>query len=1041
MRGVQVASQRKSEYARLNREQRSAVDAIEGPLMVIAGPGTGKTQVTALRVANILRSTHMRPGNILCLTFSVSGATAMRERLRALIGPDAYGVTIATIHGFCNDIIAGNPIVFDAWSALEKVSDVERYRIVHHALDALLPDLALVNPKNPYRRTRDILDRIAQVKREGKTLGDLMQATVVFTQEMEGKSSMGTKAHESDLLSARKVREFTEVFRQYQEALEKTQRYDYEDMILYVLRALEEHEWLLQSLQERYQYILVDEFQDTNGAQCRLIDLLTMYRMVDHEPNLFVVGDDDQAIYRFQGANLLNLLRFRERFPRAPVIVLTTSYRCSQPILDAAGSLIAKNTERLVGKIPGLRKELRAPEGAIPSPRGRGLGRGADVPTLYHVPSDAAEPWVIADGVAERIAQGVPPQNIAILTQTNAELSPMADVLRARGIPVDMRGKVDLLLHPLVCQALTILRAIENPLESSCLAAALACACFGCHPADCGRLFAARRDRKCSLHDILLELERGEWRLQLHNADRIIAARDIILDLHQKLPSRTVVETMEHVLKDSELLKVRHSMKEDLPCHPEVRAGCMVRGSSMTPCEPRRATGKSSQAITRSLDPMSFAPLQSFFDYVKYRAYEQPGYTFAILMADLDLYGNPEYQGLRLTYEMPHIAENGVQLMTAHQSKGLEFDCVILPNFREGHWDRRRNPPSLMLPDEHLFGWEKEQKFFEQGQDERRVCYVAMTRARRELLMTCGREQTRGEKIRSVSPSAFFAEAGELPETDIAPRDPERMSTLLREPLRNIDDEFQAFLRERLKSFTLSVTALNHFLADPQKFLALDLLQTPQSKEANLIYGNAVHAALREWGLSVQRGGGFSLEEFLRAFRRYLDEREVLTAKERENLLHLGSTSLPRYYAKRLNGKTPVIHSVEKGISACIPSPLSRGEGKGEGIRIKGLLDRIDLLASDSSSAVVIDYKTGHPKTEKQIREGDYFRQLVFYALLLEHAHIPLEPRAFVLEFVGEREEEPVERSFVIAEQEKHDLQKIIRDVWRKITALDFTEL
>ncbi|MBI2523997.1 ATP-dependent helicase [Candidatus Peregrinibacteria bacterium] len=421
------------------------------------------------------RKTHMRPGNILCLTFSVSGALAMRERLRTLIGPDAYGITIATIHGFCNDIIVSHPVVFDAWSALEKVSDVERYRIVNRSIDALLPDLVLVNPKSPHRRTREILDRIAQVKREGKTLDDLMQATSTWAQEMEGKSSVGTKAHESNLLSARKVREFTEVFRRYQEALEKTQRYDYEDMILYVLRALEEHDWLLQSLQERYQYVLVDEFQDTNGAQCRLIDLLTTYPMLDHEPNLFVVGDDDQAIYRFQGANLLNLLQFRERFHRAPVIVLTTSYRCSQPILDAAGSLIAKNTERLVGKIPGLRKELVAHSSLSPGERVgvRGpppLGEGI-VPTLYHVPSDTAEPWVMADMVEERLAKGIAPQNIAVLTQTNAELLPIAEVFRARNLPVDMRGKIDLLNHPLVCQAMAILRTIENPLESAHLAA------------------------------------------------------------------------------------------------------------------------------------------------------------------------------------------------------------------------------------------------------------------------------------------------------------------------------------------------------------------------------------------------------------------------------------------------------------------------------------------------------------------------------------------------------------------------------------------
>lgn len=1005
---VLAQTQRTRPQVKLTLEQQKAVDTIEGPVMVIAGPGTGKTHVTALRVAHILRKTHMRPSNILCLTFSVSGATAMRERLRTLIGPDAYGVTIATIHGFCNDIIASHPIIFDTWSALEKVSDVERYRIVNRSIDALLPDCALVNPKSPYRRTREILDRIAQVKREGKTLGDLLEATAALAQEIEGKSREGTKVHERDLLAVRKVREFSELFRLYQEALERTQRYDYEDMILYVLRALEEHEWLLQSLQERYQYVLVDEFQDTNGAQCRLIELLTTYTTLDHEPNLFVVGDDDQAIYRFQGANLLNLQRFRERFPRAPIIMLATSYRCSQPILDAAGSLIAKNTERLVGRIPGLRKDLISLSPVPFLPAGRQVPTAAgegSIPTLYRVPSDSVEPWVMADLVEERMKKGTRPKDIAILTQTNAELLPTAEVFRVRGIPVDMRGKVDLLSHPLVCQTLAILRAIENPLESARLAGAIACACFGCHPADCGQLFAARRERGCTLHEVLLELERGEWRLQLHDADSLLAARDTLLDLHQKLPSRTVVETVERLLKECGLLPPPPPTPP--PCGGEGRGG---------------------------FDPLAFAPLQAFFDYIKYRAYEQPNYTFTLLMADLELYGNPEYQGLRLTYEMPHTTEDGVQLMTAHQSKGLEFDCVILPNFREGHWDRRRNPPSLMLPEHLLFGWGKEQKSFEQGQDERRVCYVAMTRARQELLMTCAREQTRGEVLRSVSPSSFFAEAGAVPEVDRAAEKPEQLSTLLRDPVRSIDTEFQAFLRERLKSFTLSVTALNHFLDDPQKFLTLDLLQTPQSKEANLCYGNAVHAALRQWGLSVQKGCPLTIDAFLREFRRYLDERELLTAKERENLLHLGSTALPRYYAKRLSGRTPIIHSVEKGISAHIPSPH-------DSIPLKGLLDRIDLAYPDSSSATVIDYKTGHVQTEKNIREGDYFRQLTFYALLLEHAHIPLEPRSFILDFVGEREEEPLERSFVITEQEKKDLQKLIRDVWRKVTALDFTPL
>ena len=303
-------------FVQLNPQQRLAVETIEGPVMVLAGPGTGKTQVVALRVANILKRTQMRPSNILCLTFSTSGATAMRERLRSLIGPDAYAVTVSTIHGFCNTLIDQYPAVFEAWSARKQLGDVEKYHELNKIIDQLSPHLVLVNKKDPHARDTEILSRISQVKREGKTYDDLVRAADAYDERMRTKSKEGTKEHEKNLLAAKKFRDFTEVFRCYQDMLERTGQYDYDDMILTVLKALAEEDWLLAALQERYQYVLVDEFQDTNGSQWTLIDTLTRYSL-DHDPNLFVVGDDDQAVYRFQGATLQNMLSFRERFPSA----------------------------------------------------------------------------------------------------------------------------------------------------------------------------------------------------------------------------------------------------------------------------------------------------------------------------------------------------------------------------------------------------------------------------------------------------------------------------------------------------------------------------------------------------------------------------------------------------------------------------------------------------------------------------------------------------------------------------------------------------
>lgn len=1003
-----------SEYAKLNPEQRRAVDTIEGPVMVVAGPGTGKTQVLSMRVATILKKTHMRPGNILCLTFSVSGVTAMRERLRLLIGADAYGVKVSTIHAFAQSIIEENAIVFDEWSAREQIGDLEKLREMNTIIDRFSSQMKLLNQKDPYGRTSEILQRISQVKREGKSIADLERAAGECDAAMASKSKPGTKVHEKNLLAAQKFRDVVTLFREYQAMMERTGRYDYDDMILHVIRALEENDWLLSSLQERFQYVLVDEFQDTNGAQYRLIELLTTYRDLPHAPNIFVVGDDDQAIYRFQGANLQNMLSFHTRFPHAPVIALTTSYRSTQPILDAARSLIEKNEERLVGKIPGLRKLLTAAS----------VEQGI-TPLLLRAPSDTAEPWLIADLVEERIQKGIAPEDIAVLTQKNDELFGLYDVLRARAIPVLMRGKDDLLSHPLVLQAVTILRGIDHPRSDGLLSAALACACFAVHPADLGRVHARAREEEKRLLDVLAGLPEG---LPLEDRPRLLHAYTVLHDLSQKIPSRTVLETVEHVLRGSGLI-------------PTMEGGADA-----------------------AVDPRDAAALEAFFNYVTSRNLERRAWTLHDLLADLGIYADPAYAQIRLTYELPHLSTSGVRLMTAHQSKGLEFHTVILSNFRDGHWDKRRRPAGVSIPEDLLFGWEKEQKAFEQHQDERRLCFVAMTRAKRELLMICPRELTVGEKSRAIGPSGFFSEMSALPEEEGVLRDPEGSSVLLHPKPSVLDGALRGYLEERLKTFALSPTSLNRFLRDPQEFLLVDLLQQPEHFDESAVrglgYGSAVHWALRSWAVARKEGKEFGESHLLEAFAWYLRERTILTEHQRRDLLAMGSDALPRYYAQMLRESFPVLHAVERDYrshlsnpsTSVISMPSTRCRGR-VGIPIKGKIDRIDLASESSAKATVIDYKTGRSKTDSEIRggleegsvsrneDGANFRQLAFYAVLLERADPLLAPEAFVLDFIGERGEHPVRRTFSISDVEKKALSSMVSDVWEKVTALDFSPL
>lgn len=967
------------EYGRLNDAQRRAVDTIEGPVMVIAGPGTGKTQVLSLRVANILKRTQANPGNILCLTFSNAGATAMRDRLRKLIGGDAYAVAVHTVHGFCDAIISRNPTVFSEWSMRKSISDIQKYTLMQKIIDHVSASSALINAKNPYERIPAILGRISDCKREGKTYADLCKASDAYARIMEEKSKEGTKQHTKNLLQARKFRDFVDLCGRYAGFLEEKNFYDYDDMILVVLKALSEEEWLLSSLQERYQYILVDEAQDLNGAQWGVIERLTTYNAVPHEPNFFLVGDDDQAIYRFQGANLEHMIAFRERFPQAPVLVLTVNYRSTQTIVDAAGRLIAHNEERLIGRMPELKKDLKAWTEE----------KGVD-PVLLRPASDAAEPWLIADIAEERIKGGVAAEEIAVLVQTNAELRPIYDVLRARGIPVILQGKADLFAHPVVRQALLILQSMEK-LNDDAFQHAIACPCFGCHPADIARMVSRARESKKKFHDVALGLEQSD--LPLSNVQALIAARDTLEDLRLRLESRSVLESLEHLL---------------------------------------RASGISASAA--EADPLDLAVIEAFFQYVKQRCLETPSLHLRDFLHDLRFYADEQYGQIRLSYQLPHLVTSGVQLLTAHQSKGLEFHTVILSGFRDGHWDQRRHPSQLSIPEDLLFGWDSEQKTFEKHQDERRVAFVAMTRAKREMIMLCPKEFSVGERVRAISPSAFFAEAGPLPESDGVLKDPERSSLLLFTPVHHHDAEMEAYIREKLETFALSPTSLSAFLEDPEEFKRVHILNQPQAFTEGALramgYGSAVHWALRKWAEAVSTGYPLTLERFMDQFAWHLREKNILTDLQRSDLLAHAKESLPFYFTQRLQWDKPVIHALEREYRAMM-----------EGIPIKGKIDRIDRISEQSSDALIIDYKTGRPQAPGEIRAGDYFRQLVFYALLIEQAEPMLVPQSFSLEFIGERGDEPISRHFTITQQEKNELKKLIRQVWTKIQALDFTPL
>jgi DNA helicase-2/ATP-dependent DNA helicase PcrA len=400
----------------LNPQQKLAVETLEGPVLVIAGPGTGKTQMLTLRIANILQSRDVAPQNILCLTYSEAGVAAMKKRLSSFIGAAAYNVKIHTFHSFCNEVIGTFPEKFIKVKELNRLDDLTRVKIIKQIIDEL-PEKENGYKIRPfyekYKYQGSLLDSFKTLKMEGIFPDDFVTLTQEIYTEIEANPRLNKKTGKptsdwyKELESAQKNTEVATVYKRYVEKLEEEGLYDYEDMILFVIKAFREDDALLSHYQEKFLYMLVDEYQDTNGSQNMIIKLLGSF---DKSPNIFAVGDDDQAIYRFQGANVQNLLDFTTMFENVKPISVAINYRSTQLILDAASNVIKKNVNRLSNHIKELNKDLKA-----------GVQSDSYPIELYEFDnSDMETAWVVKK-IKELLQKGVNPSEIAVMFRNNKE--------------------------------------------------------------------------------------------------------------------------------------------------------------------------------------------------------------------------------------------------------------------------------------------------------------------------------------------------------------------------------------------------------------------------------------------------------------------------------------------------------------------------------------------------------------------------------------------------------------------------------------------
>ena len=1025
-------------YQGLNARQKEAVDQIEGPVMVIAGPGTGKTQILAARIANILLQTDALPENILCLTYTDAGTIAMRKRLLEFIGPDAYRVSISTFHGFCNMVIQENLDVF-GFRNLDPVSDLEEIQILRELVDELPKNHILKRyTGDVYYEVYRLLSLFSIMKREDWAPEFLIGKTALFIEEIKtrdeyiykraGKRKDGSKYVKGDLNEEKLADDLkrleqmlaaVSLYEPFQERLQQNNRYDFSDMILWVIKAFKENAGLLSTYQERFLYILVDEFQDTSGSQNDLLQLLIGYW---DQPNIFVVGDDDQSIYRFQGANVENIENFIQQFTgNIKKVSLEDNYRSTQAILDASKKLIGQNTRRLERD-----KNLLA--------KNPGKTRQTNIPRIVEYYNTAHESTCIAKEIEALHLGGTPLNEIAVLYRNHAQADEMMRFLTSKAIEVNSRKRVDILHEPLIKKIIQVMRYLQA--ESKI--------------AHSGEPF---------LFEILHYDEFTIPTLEIARLSVFIASKNFMerqtswRDELRLMAQKKQADLFESNTYGKELMRFSQTLEYLIQQVPNITVQELIQ-AILTQC------GFLVSALNSSEKTWQMELLNTFFDFVKSECAKNPQSNLASLT---QLFNLMEDNNISLPAEKIIYSENGVNFITAHSSKGLEFEHVYIIGCNSNKWDKARANRDYKLPD-NIFDLPGDET-----EETRRLFYVAMTRAKSHLTLSYCKQDN---NLKELEPSRFIAEIseGNFVQTERPVASEESLLDFfmaIREqvqggiPASIIDN---AFTDSLLEKYSLSVTHLNSYLKCPVAFYFNNFIKVPSPKGASMTFGSAVHYALEQLFKKMNSHENREFPEvdvFVKDFKWYLRRnQESFVEAEYKRRVEYGESILPKYYENYIHDWNKVT-SIEKSYRNVVM----------EGIPLNGKLDKMEF---DGNFVNVVDYKTGQYKNAKKkfnrpdyvaVEEsnsagkepgfedqfgGDYWRQAVFYKLLMDYDQTKVwEMRSSEFDFI-----EPVIKASLqqkeiatfhkeriqITSEDVSIVKTQIKDVYSKIMNKEFTK-
>lgn len=1106
-------------YAQLNPQQQQAVDTIEGPLLVIAGPGSGKTELLSLRVANILRTQDVAAHNILCLTYTEAGASNMRQRLSGLIGAPAYQVAINTFHGFCTEIINRHSQYFYQGATFQAADDLAKVEI----LQSIFANLDRHDPlssqhQQTFTYLKDAAQAISDLKKAGLTPDDfqyilqkaqlqlqqvnqhivnvfadrisknaipqvaklleLLQALSATDTEQQ-QASLGqtnsilqhliqsldqalTEANASgktaslsqwkkqylqkddqgqyqlkDLLKLPVLQSLAAIYANYRQAMYQHKFYDYDDMVLDVLEALEQQPQLRYVIQEQYQYVLVDEFQDTNDAQLKLLGYITDAQVHEGRPNIMAVGDDDQAIYKFQGANLANIMQFRQRYRQPTLIVLDKNYRSSQNILNLSRQIITQGQERLESLDPDINKQLVAD------------GQHKDLtvmPQLTQYQTPEQEYIEVAKSIQQTLNNIGTNQadQIAVICARRRDLEAFAKYLDAQGLPYRYDRQRNVLQEPHIHQLIHLARFVQQLANHQQAEADEYLPEILSYP-----FWGLERQTLWQLSVLASQASRPTerlwlWQMEASDNPQLQAIAHWFKQLRLMAATESVEVMLEHLIgAHTPLLPADEDGSDDPDWITDSSLKSATSGFESGFISPFKSFyfGNAADTVHHGRYLNFLSSLQTFIKALRnYR----PGQTLTLrdMLTFVDLHRHNE---LMITDKSVYATgKQAIQLMTAHGAKGLEFDHVFLLSCVQPVWVSR--------------GWTNKISFTsnlplaaegDKTDDKLRLFFVALTRARQHLYLSS--YQSDGDK--QVDQLAFLTdtmlpqlvEGAEVPLADPASVLAESWKTYHHPPLAKAD---QAVLWPLVENYQLSLTHLNDFLdvnrGGPQAFLEQHLLRFPEPKSEAQAYGTAVHRSLQDLFAKFRHDLVLPSQEFvLESFAKAL-QAERLSQSLEQKLLLRGQEELAQYYQSKSSHFHPQ-DIVEYNFSQ---QQVMVGQAC-----LTGKIDRIVQLASPGQVSVH-DIKTGKPSSGWQgstdyqkLKLDKYRRQLLFYKLLVEHSRDfghKMQVATGILEFVepdqrGQFVELPLELLSLSTEIDQ--LQQLIQVVYQHITSLSFPDV